>query len=131
MSKLVYEIKKLRGLDRRELVVLKELSIFANKDNIAWPRNRVLADKAGYSVRSVQSALTMLQKLGLIEIKYTGRLVANGAFIPEKRNIYLLTQNWSEFMIKEDEAANSPTIELSVEEFRRRQIKIVCSGRCD
>jgi hypothetical protein len=126
VSKAVFDIKKLRGLDRRDLVVLKELAIFADKDNRAWPRNKVIADKTGYSVRSVQSALQILQALGLIKVSYSGRLLANGAFEVDKRYIDLLMENWKKFMLDEKQAANdSNIIELTIEEIQSRRIRIV------
>ena len=126
MSKAVFDIKKLRGLDRRDLVVLKELAIFADKDNRAWPRNKVLADKTGYSVRSVQSALKVLEKLGLIKVSYSGRILGNGAFEVDKRYIVLVMEKWKEFMLDEKQAANdSNSIELTIDEIHTRRIRIV------
>ncbi len=126
MSKAIFDIKRFRGLDRRDLVVLKELAIFADKNNRAWPRNRLLADKTGYSVRSVQSALQSLEGLGLIEIKYSGRMLGNGAFEVDKRYIDLLTENWASFMNDEKHAANDDSIiELKIVDIRSRHIKVI------
>lgn len=94
MSKAVFDIKNIPNLHRLERVVLKELALFADKSNRAWPHNKTLADKTGYSVRSVQKALQSLQKIGFIDVKYTGRFIANGDFLVEKRYIDLLVQNW-------------------------------------
>jgi len=94
VSKAVFDIKNIPNLHRLERVVLKELALFADKSNRAWPHNKTLADKTGYSVRSVQKALQSLQKIGFIDVKYTGRFIANGDFLVEKRYIDLLVQNW-------------------------------------
>ena len=124
MSKAVFEIKNIPNLHRLERVVLKELALFADKSNRAWPHNKTLADKTGYSVRSVQKALQSLQKIGFIDVKYTGRFIANGDFLVEKRYIDLLVQNWMPKKTDGQAAKDSNIIELSAKDIEARRINI-------
>ncbi|TXH01921.1 MAG: helix-turn-helix domain-containing protein [Rhodocyclaceae bacterium] len=124
MSKAVFDIKNIPNLHRLERVVLKELALFADKSNRAWPHNKTLADKTGYSVRSVQKALQSLQKIGFIDVKYTGRFIANGDFLVEKRYIDLLVQNWMPKKTDGQAAKDSNIIELSAKDIEARRINI-------
>ncbi len=124
MSKAVFDIKNIPNLHRLERVVLKELALFADKSNRAWPHNKTLADKTGYSVRSVQKALQSLQKIGFIDVKYTGRFIANGDFLVEKRYIDLLVQNWMPKKTDGQAAKDSNIIELSAKDSEARRINI-------
>jgi biotin operon repressor len=124
VSKAVFDIKNIPNLHRLERVVLKELALFADKSNRAWPHNKTLADKTGYSVRSVQKALQSLQKIGFIDVKYTGRFIANGDFLVEKRYIDLLVQNWMPKKTDGQAAKDSNIIELSAKDIEARRINI-------
>jgi len=124
VSKAVFDIKNIPNLHRLERVVLKELALFADKSNRAWPHNKTLADKTGYSVRSVQKALQSLQKIGFIDVKYTGRFIANGDFLVEKRYIDLLVQNWMPKKTDGQAAKESKIIELSAKDIEARRINI-------
>ena len=124
MGKAVFDIKNIPNLHRLERVVLKELALFADKSNRAWPHNKTLADKTGYSVRSVQKALQSLQKIGFIDVKYTGRFIANGDFLVEKRYIDLLVQNWMPKKTDGQAAKDSNIIELSAKDIEARRINI-------
>ena len=124
MSKAVFDIKNIPNLHRLERVVLKELALFADKSNRAWPHNKTLADKTGYSVRSVQKALQSLQKIGFIDVKYTGRFIANGDFLVEKRYIDLLVQNWMPKKTDGQAAKDSNIIEFTAQDIAERRINI-------
>lgn len=128
MSGIIFKLRNLRGLQRREMVVLKELAIFADEEGLAWPRNQVLSRNAGYSVRSIQEALDVLQDLDLIEIRRKGHLNDRGELVVTIRIIKLLPDNWGPYLWEASEDDEGGILEISDKEAAQRNIKFVGGG---
>ncbi len=122
MSMRIFDAIKLTGLPRCETAVIKELAIFADDNDVAWPSNETLAKRVVYSVRGVQDALEVLEDLGLIKrinfYKVEGK---RGLLV--SRKIRLLFDNWKGFMSDPD--VDEDHVELSDEEISSRGIEVV------
>lgn len=130
MSGIIFKLRDMRGLPRREMVVLKELAIFADENGCAWPRNCVLARNTGYGVRALQQALETLQELDLIEIRRNGYINDDNQFVALSRVIQLLPENWGPYLSENNPDGTSAggTIQLSDKEAAARNLKIKRNG---
>lgn len=128
MSGIIFKLRNLGGLPRRERVVLKELAIFSDDKNIAWPRNQTLAKNAGYTEKSIRLSLQVLQELKLIEIIRTGHFHED-QFITTYRQIKLLPDNWSKYLGQVDKADLGPTVSITESDLVAKNISIAPRAR--
>ncbi len=130
MSGIIFKLRDMRGLPRREMVVLKELAIFADENGRAWPSNRALARNTGFGVRTVQKALEVLQELELIEIERTGFINDDKQFVALSRVIQLLPENWGRYLSESNPDGTNPggMVKLTDKEAAARNLKIKRNG---
>lgn len=127
MGKYIYDVQKIVGLKRRELAVLKELAIFADKKNVAWPSNATLARRVGYGVRSLQLALEMLEDRGLILRRYQCARLPDGTIHNTGRTIDLLRDNWDKHMIT-SVANDYEIIDLTAADIKNGKLRAIKRG---
>jgi biotin operon repressor len=132
MGQHVFDVKKMRGLDRSERAVLLELAEIANEDNVAWPSNEHLSARLVCSERTIQKALKQLEELGLIIRKNRFSVLPDGFVTARGRIIEILPENWKKFMMPID--SDDRVIDLSKDEIEtigtsRKAIQIYLNGR--